>query len=146
MAFKVQETIFDRALRELEEQEGIAPHKMKVDNDKVEFGFPQALKDTVNMQMSSLAQRGGSGIKLNEPQKEAVAQGKKQLAMKASSTIQQAAYWPSKEYLIVSFKSGSTYSYNDVPLLTVLLWEQASSAGSWFYYNIRTSYNYQKMG
>lgn len=141
-----QETIFDKALRELEEQGIPSPHKMKISEDKADFGFPQALKDTVNMQMNSLAQRGGTGIKLNEPQKQAVAQGKKQLAMKASSTIQQAAYWPSKEYLIVSFKSGSTYSYNDVPLVTVLLWEQASSAGSWFYYNIRTSYQYQKMG
>lgn len=64
----------------------------------------------------------------------------------ASSTIQSAAYWPDREYLVVSFKSGSSYSYNKVPVDTVSSWENASSAGSYFYYNIRTSFSYRKLG
>lgn len=69
----------------------------------------------------------------------------KNLSLKASSTIQSANYWPDKEFLIVSFKSGGSYSYKGVPLNIILSWEQASSAGSYFYYNIRTSFSYQKL-
>ena len=67
------------------------------------------------------------------------------LTLPASSTIQTASYWPKKQLLQVSFKSGSTYQYEDVPLITVKFWMAASSAGSWFYYNIRTSYEYRKI-
>lgn len=69
-----------------------------------------------------------------------------QLSLKSSSTIQAAAYFTKKEYLVVSFKSGHTYSYSDVPVSVVRRWESAASAGSYFYYNIRTSFSYQKMG
>ena len=65
---------------------------------------------------------------------------------KPSSTIQSSTYWADKQYLVVSFKSGSTYSYSGVPVDTVMEWEEASSAGSYFYYNIRMSYSYQKLG
>lgn len=69
-----------------------------------------------------------------------------QLKTKPSSTIQSAAYWPAKEYLLVSFKSGATYSYNGVGVDIVQEWQEASSAGSFFYYNIRMNYSYTKMG
>ena len=38
------------------------------------------------------------------------------LSLPPSSTIQTATYYPKKKYLTVSFKSGSTYSYDDVPI------------------------------
>jgi len=69
-----------------------------------------------------------------------------QVATKPSSTIQSAAYWIEKQYLVVSFKSGATYDYQQVPLNTILMWERAPSAGSFFYYNIRTSFKYSKVG
>ena len=69
-----------------------------------------------------------------------------QLNLPSSSTIQAAAYWPERQYLVVSFKSGHTYSYDKVQLDTVQKWENASSAGSYFYYNIRMSYAYKKLG
>jgi hypothetical protein len=143
------ESIIDKIAREIEENEGIQPYKMKITNERAEFGFPEALKMTVGEQLklasSPLAPGERPKFKPNAQQK-ADGGTKKQLQLPASSTIQQAAFWPTKEYLVVSFKSGHTYSYNDVPLVTVLLWEQSSSAGSWFYYNIRMSYRYQKMG
>lgn len=69
-----------------------------------------------------------------------------QLNLPASTTIQAAAYSPEREYLIVSFKSGHTYDYTDVPLSLILKWEEALSAGSFFYYNIRLSFKYRKLG
>lgn len=69
----------------------------------------------------------------------------KNLALPSSSTIQQAAYIWDKEYLIVNFKSGHTYDYSDVPNKTIVNWEKASSAGHYFYYNIRKSFSYRKI-
>lgn len=82
------------------------------------------------------------------PQPQDLEQAKLQsftLELPPSSTIQTATYWPSRQYLTVSFKSGSTYSYNDVPFKVVVAWRMAPSAGSFFYYNIRTSFRYQKI-
>lgn len=62
-----------------------------------------------------------------------------------SSTIQTATYWPQDVYLTVSFKSGHTYEYNEVPMKVIKAWMLASSAGSFFYYNIRTSFQYHKV-
>lgn len=62
-----------------------------------------------------------------------------------SSTIQTAIYFPRRNYLRVSFKSGSTYSYDKVPNDVIKSWTQAKSAGSFFYYNIRTTFKYQKV-
>jgi len=70
----------------------------------------------------------------------------KQIQLPASSTIQQAAYWRERQYLVVSFKSGHSYDYSGVELLKMLQWEQAASAGSFFYKNIRMSYPYRKLG
>jgi hypothetical protein len=67
------------------------------------------------------------------------------LELPPSSTIQTATYWPSRQYLTVSFKSGSTYSYDDVPFKVMVAWKMAPSAGSFFYYNIRTTFRYQKI-
>ncbi len=110
--------------------------KVSPSKDLVKFGFPEELTQPMNKKLD---------IKVHQNDKQ-FADTNKQLQLPASSTIQQAAYWPQKEYLVVSFRSGSTYSYSSVPLLTVLIWEQVTSAGSWFYYNIRTSYAYRKLG
>lgn len=67
-----------------------------------------------------------------------------QLQLPNSSNIQSAAYWPKQQLLLVAFKSGSTYSYSNVPLNTVLLWEKAPSAGKFHYHNIRMNYPYQR--
>jgi hypothetical protein len=67
------------------------------------------------------------------------------LELPPSSTIQTATYWPGRQYLTVSFKSGHTYSYDDVPFKVMVAWKMAPSAGSFFYYNIRTSFRYQKI-
>ena len=67
------------------------------------------------------------------------------LSLPPSSTIQSSTYWPKKQYLTVSFKSGSTYEYNNVPYNVVIGWRFAASAGSYFFYRIRTSYEYRKI-
>ena len=67
------------------------------------------------------------------------------LTLPVSSTIQTAEYYPKKQYLIVSFKSGGSYSYTSVDFEVIRNWMNASSAGSFFYYNIRKSYRYRKM-
>jgi hypothetical protein len=67
------------------------------------------------------------------------------LSLPPSSTIQTATYWPKQKYLTVSFKSGQTYSYDDVPYNVIMAWRLAPSAGSHFYYNIRTKFNYRKI-
>lgn len=67
------------------------------------------------------------------------------LSLPPSSTIQTATYWKKKKYLTVSFKSGSTYSYDDVPFNVIMAWRLAPSAGSFFYYNIRTKFDYRKV-
>ncbi len=124
--------------------------KVSPSKDLIKFGFPEDLTQPMNKQLQAAMISPGQGqgkltVRVKENDKQ-FADTNKQLQLPASSTIQQAAYWPQKEYLVVSFKSGHTYSYDKVPLLTVLLWEQVTSAGSWFYYNIRTSYSYRKLG
>lgn len=67
------------------------------------------------------------------------------LHLHQSSTIQSAIYWEEKQLLHVSFKSGSSYTYNGVPPEVIDQFEGASSHGSYFYYNIRMSYSYHKV-
>jgi len=67
------------------------------------------------------------------------------LELPPSSTIQTATYWPSRQYLTVSFKSGHTYSYDEVPFKVMVAWKMAPSAGSFFYRNIRMTYVYRKI-
>ncbi len=127
-------------------------HLSSISQDKIDFGVPNINKlfkvgsyDTPqNNIIDNLNKTPVAGKQQDIPAP--VKNVKKQLNLPASSTIQSAAYWPKKEYLLVSFKSGATYSYNNVPMLTVQLWQNVSSAGSWFYRNIRTSYPYQKLG
>jgi hypothetical protein len=124
--------------------------KVSPSQDLVKFGFPEDMTQPMSKQLQQAMISPGQGkgrldVKVHKNDKQ-FSDTNKQLQLHPSSTIQQAAYWPQKEYLVVSFRSGSSYSYSGVELLQVLLWEQASSAGSWFYYNIRTSYAYRKLG
>lgn len=142
-------TIFDE-LAELFEKEGHPKRYSATFNssDKIDFGIP-SLNESYKKSDAVMKQLNQIPIGKKNPEDPTPAPDKeqsKQLKLPPSSTIQSAAYWPTKEYLLVSFKSGHTYSYSDVPALTIEFWQAASSAGSWFYYNIRMSYKYQKMG
>lgn len=155
---------FDSILDELDEmfkKEGHSYHIAAMVDGRVDFGIPPIKRfrsgpsDPIMEKLNEtpVAGKNQKQSGRNYPEEdlpEGVIRQKsdkqRQLKLPPSSTIQSAVYWPTKEYLLVSFKSGSTYSYTGVPMQTVQLWQQASSAGSWFYYNIRTSYQYQKMG
>lgn len=62
-----------------------------------------------------------------------------------SSNLLHVEYFEDKELLFVSFVNGSTYSYDNVPKHVVDELMSADSKGSYFYHNIRTSYNYTKI-
>ena len=143
-------SIIDQLLEESEKLGKEHAYKVDMKEDRVKFGFPSHLTTPISAQLQLALTSPGQGkvkqkFEPNASQKVDKGQ-KKQLSLPGSSTIQQAAYWPSREYLVVSFKSGHTYDYKGVELLSTLLWEQASSAGSWFYYNIRMRYPYSKLG
>lgn len=141
-------SIFEKLVEELEGQ-GQKHYRMTLDQDRAVFNLPPEMKmPTIGAQEASLAPRGGQAVYKPNIRVPGGQDGKsnKQLKLPASSTIQSAAYFPNREYLLVSFKSGATYSYDDVPIEIVLAWEGAASAGSWFYYNIRTRFRYQKIG
>lgn len=147
---KQYKSVIDLLMEQVDEQQGEV-YKASFKGDAVKFGFPEHMTEPMNKQLQRAIVSPGQGngkqkpVELNSTQQVDKGQ-KKQLSLPGSSTIQQAAYWPNREYLVVSFKSGHTYDYKGVELVSVLLWEQASSAGSWFYYNIRTRYPYSKLG
>lgn len=64
----------------------------------------------------------------------------------SSSNLRAVAYNRKTNKMTVWFKNGSVYGYINVPeyKLTALL--SAPSKGHYFYYNIRTSYTYNKIG
>lgn len=67
-----------------------------------------------------------------------------QLKLRPSMCIASAAYWRSRNYLLVNFVKGGCYSYSAVDRNTIELWQYADSAGSFFYYNIRMNFRYQR--
>ncbi len=140
-------TILDE-VAEMFEKQGHSFHRASLSDDRIDFGMPKIKQEFAESQamVSRLNNLPVDGRKTQDPTVPPNNEKSKQLKLKPSSTIQSAAYWPTKEYLLVSFKSGHTYSYEAVPRLTVDFWQAASSCGSFFYHNIRMSYNYQKMG
>lgn len=147
MARKQYGTILD----EIEDQLGETQFKASFNNESISFKGSRSLVDLDPEKYSPsnlnvLRNTQGLMDAKPKPSDKQFNDSNKQLQLSPSSTIQAAAYWPNKEYLIVNFKSGHTYSYDNVPLQTVIIWEWATSAGSWFYYNIRTSYPYKKLG
>lgn len=62
-----------------------------------------------------------------------------------SSNLDAVKYDEEKLQLEVRFKGGSTYRYYDVPPRQYIALMNASSHGSYFYHNIRTSYAYTRL-
>ncbi len=140
--FGKYESVLEKLHRELGES-----YKADFKGDSAQFNIPNHFPEESKAMISagSAPVGGRRNTKEREGDKEQFSDENAQLSMKSSSTIQAAAYWPNKQYLVVSFKSGATYSYEGVNVGVVKAWQQASSAGSFFYYNIRTSYSYRKM-
>lgn len=141
-------SILQKLVEEAEGQ-GQKHYRLTINDDRAEFGLPPALRSAPKgFEQAKLDGFGGSSGQIQPSTRKVggrTGTENKQLQLPSSSTIQSAAYFPDKQYLLVSFKSGATYSYNGVPVDTVFAWEEAASAGSWFYYNIRMSFRYQKM-
>jgi|SRR6516164_151038 hypothetical protein len=137
------ETLLDQLLKDYGEM-----YRTEFHEDKAKFNLPPLLEPLTKAQQNTFSKPIGGR---DRDRKQAgddkqFSDESTQLSTKASSTIQSAAYFTKKEYLVVSFKSGGSYSYSGVPVDVVRRWENASSAGSYFYYNIRTSFPYQKLG
>jgi len=63
-----------------------------------------------------------------------------------SSSLAKVGYDPDYSVLKVQFKnSGEFYIYFDVPQSTYAELLNAESIGSYFYYNVRTSFEYEKV-
>ena len=147
MAKQIKVVEFESIVEQLHKEYGES-YRSVFNKDKASFNLPEHLEPLTKGEQSLFDKPVGGRTKekwkpseINQFKDENA-----QLSLKSSSTIQSAAFWPSRKYLLVSFKSGHTYSYNGVTVDVVRHWEQAGSAGSFFYYNIRTSYPYQKMG
>jgi hypothetical protein len=138
---------YESILEQLHREYGES-YRTDFSNDKAQFNLPPLAKPLTEAQQSVYDSPVGGRTrdKQQAGDKQQFSDENTQLSVKASSTIQSAAYFTKKEYLVVSFKSGHTYSYSGVPVAVVRRWEGASSAGSYFYYNIRTSFSYQKLG
>jgi hypothetical protein len=64
----------------------------------------------------------------------------------SSSNLRAVAYNRKTNKMTVWFKSGTVYSYTNVPEYKLDTLLGAPSKGHYFYYNIRMSYSYQKLG
>lgn len=138
---------YESLIEQLQREYGES-YQTNFNDDRAKFAKFSNSKPLTEMQQSRFSSPVGGRTrdKLNAGDVEQFSDENTQLTVKPSSTIQAAAYWSDRQYLVVSFKSGGSYSYTDVPVEVVQRWERASSAGSYFYYNIRTSFAYQKMG
>lgn len=64
---------------------------------------------------------------------------------KKSSRILKMSYIKSKKLLIITFNSGATYEYYDVPTEVTDGIIQADSLGKYFDKNIKGIYNYRRV-
>ncbi len=62
-----------------------------------------------------------------------------------SSNLKSSNYDTETKELIVEFRKGGKYSYEDVPLQTVISLRRATSKGSYFNKNIAKIYKYKKI-
>ena len=67
-------------------------------------------------------------------------------AVKSSSTIAAHEYDAAKKTLTVTFKSGATYDYSDVPEATAALFARAPSKGKFLHTRIKGHFPYSKRG
>jgi hypothetical protein len=68
-----------------------------------------------------------------------------QTAVMDSTVIASFSYRLSKQKLTIQFQSGHVYEYYDVPEQEVRNLANAPSKGRYFYYNIRTAYEYTRI-
>lgn len=59
-----------------------------------------------------------------------------------SSVIAHIFYMTKKECVVITFRTGTTYNYFDVPLHVFLYAFNADSAGTWYNENIRGKYDF----
>ena len=62
-----------------------------------------------------------------------------------SSNLKSSTYNTQTKELIVEFKKGGKYSYNDVPIQTFISLRRAPSKGVYFNKHIAKTYNYKKI-
>lgn len=65
--------------------------------------------------------------------------------MPRSSLIQRAMYDASKQTLAVTFATGRTYLYFDVPLDVYAELQTATSQGQYFNWRIRDQYHFREL-
>jgi len=68
------------------------------------------------------------------------------IEFKPSSNIESIGYDEENMSLIVTFKSGTAYSYSKVPSLVADGFSQADSAGQYLNQNIKNQYDYTPLG
>jgi len=62
-----------------------------------------------------------------------------------STAIRKFKYFVKEKRLRIWWQTRGVYDYYDVPESVVLAFAQAQSKGNFAYYNIRTSYTYQRI-
>lgn len=62
-----------------------------------------------------------------------------------STAIAAYRYSPTQRILQIDFVKGGTYNYFNVPRFTVMALGRAQSKGRYFYYNIRTTFQFQRV-
>jgi hypothetical protein len=62
-----------------------------------------------------------------------------------STAIKRFKYWEDSKRLRIWFVKGGVYDYFKVPEAVVITLSEAQSKGNYFYYNIRMSYNYERI-
>lgn len=62
-----------------------------------------------------------------------------------SSTIKESEYDDRTHVLTVTFESGGSYQYHDVPAATDVEFRNASSPGKFFFHNIRGKFKTVKL-
>ena len=68
-----------------------------------------------------------------------------QMTLMESTAIRRFKYFIEEKRLRIWFVSNHVYDYFNVPESIVLDLSQASSKGRFFYYNIRTSYRFERI-
>ena len=141
---KQYKSILESLLEDLERQ-GKKGYKLNFTDDRMVMNLPPEARPPRKYDVNQGLQEIGGPPDILQESPYDQDPSEKNLKLMPSSTIANAIYYPEIQYLIVSFKSGSSYSYEDVPFAVMEKWERAPSAGSFFYYNIRKSFAYQKV-
>jgi hypothetical protein len=63
-----------------------------------------------------------------------------------STNIYKSVYHLLDNDLFITFNNGSIYKYNNVDLLTFLKMQESESIGKFFFSNIKTKFDFEKIG